>query len=153
MANIIQNQEKLCIDNHSSLGWKATFDVTSDNSNNNLGLITMDMNAGASGALPHFHKVMLEVFNVLDGAVSILVNDRENIVTAGSTVIIPPFTIHGFTPLKDTGAKMQILFSPNIKREDFFLNFYLHSQASAEGQYNFWAQHDQYPPHLLNNAT
>lgn len=115
--------------------------------------MTMDMQAGASGALPHFHKIMLEVFHILDRAVSILWNDRENIVTTGSMVIIPPHTIHGFTPLQDTGVKMQILFSPNIHREEFFRNFHLYSNASEEERYGFWAKYDQYPPHLLTQST
>lgn len=130
-------------------GWSGVFDVTSNMTNQALGLYTMSYAAGAKGAELHYHKKMLEIFNVLEGSISVYINGEWKIVEVGGTVIIPPLTIHGFKPLADRGCKIQILFTPNIKREEFFLGFNLRTNASDKEKYEFWAKYDQYPPETL----
>lgn len=127
-------------------GWGGVFDVTSDLTQGSLGLYTMSYAAGAKGADPHYHKKMTEIFNVLEGAMSILVNGEWRVVEAGGTVVIPTMIIHGFKPLNDRSCKIQILFTPNMKREEFFLNFPQYVNASDQEKYEFWAKYDQYPP-------
>lgn len=130
-------------------GWGGVFDVTSELTGQKLGLYTMDYAAGAKGAEPHYHKKMLEIFNVLEGAISVLINGEWKVVEAGGTVIIPVLTVHGFKPLSERGCKIQILFTPNIKREDFFLDFHKYANASDKEKYEFWTKYDQYPPETL----
>ena len=127
-------------------GWNGIFDVTSDTTQGTLGLYTMSYAPGANGALPHYHKKMMEIFNVLEGAISVLINGKWRTIEAGSTVVIPTMTIHGFKPLADRSCKIQILFTPNMKREDFFLDLHLYANASDKEKYEFWAKYDQYPP-------
>lgn len=126
--------------------WNGVFDVTSDLTLGTLGLYTMNYAAGGRGAEPHFHKKMTEIFNVLEGAVNILINGEWQIVEAGGTAVIPTMTIHAFKPLSDRDCKIQILFTPNMKREEFFLDFHLYANASEKAKYEFWARYDQYPP-------
>lgn len=136
-------QDKRTIHNSS---WSGRFDVTSDLTDSTLGLYTMTYEAGSAGAAPHYHKKMLEIFNVLEGAISVLINNEWRTVKAGDTVIIPTMTIHGFTPLQDQRCTIQILFSPNIRREEFFLDFNKYAQVSDQEKYEFWARYDQHPP-------
>lgn len=145
-ATLKQVQDKQTLQNP---GWSGVFDVTSDLTDASLGLYTMSYAAGANGAEPHYHKKMLEIFNVLEGAITILINGDWRVVTAGETVVIPTMTIHAFKPLVDRGCKIQILFTPNIKREDFFLNFHLYAGASDKDKHEFWAKYDQYPAREL----
>lgn len=130
-------------------GWEGVFDVTSEMTNQKLGLYTMTYAANGNGAELHYHKLMLEIFNVLEGSISVFINGEWKTVNTGGTVIIPPLTVHGFKPLHDVGCKIQILFSPNIKREDFFLGLAHRSNVSDKDKYEFWAKYDQYPPHTL----
>lgn len=126
--------------------WTGSFDVTSEQTLGALGLYTMNYLAGGKGAEPHFHKKMTEIFNVLEGAVSFLINGKWQDVEAGGTLIIPTMTVHAFKPLSDRNCKIQILFTPNMKREDFFLDFHRYTNASDQEKYEFWAKYDQYPP-------
>ena len=130
-------------------GWHGVFDVTSDVTSCALGLYTMDYAAGAKGADPHYHKKMMEIFNVLEGAISVLANGEWIILEQGETAIIPTRTVHAFRPLPDRGCKLQILFTPNIKREEFFIDFHKYANASDTEKYEFWAKYDQYPPETL----
>lgn len=144
MSTILKRvQDKQTLQNP---GWSGVFDVTSDLTQGSLGLYTMSYSAGAKGADPHFHKKMTEMFNVLEGAITILVNGEWRRVEAGGTVVIPTMTVHGFKPLADRGCKIQILFTPNIQREGFFLNYHLYANANDKEKYEFWAKYDQYPP-------
>lgn len=147
MSTILNELENKQILNNP--GWGGVFDVTSDMTNEALGLYTMTYAAGGKGAELHYHKKMLEIFNVLEGSISVFINNEWRTVNVGGTVIIPPLTIHGFRPLKDIGCKIQILFTPNIKREEFFLGFNLRTNCSDQEKYEFWAKYDQYPPETL----
>lgn len=131
-------------------GWQGVLDVTSDVTGEALGLYTMKYAAGSKGAEPHYHKKMMEIFNVLEGAVSVLANGEWVVLEQGETAIIPTFTVHAFRPLADRGCTLQILFTPNIKREEFFLDFPKYANASNKEKYEFWAKYDQYPPETLN---
>lgn len=71
---------------------------------------------------------------------------RGRVLEAGDTVVIPTMIVHAFKPLQDRSCKIQILFSPNIKREDFFLNFHRYTNATDKEKYEFWDRYDQYPP-------
>lgn len=148
ILNELENKQTL-----NNSGWSGIFDVTSDMTNQALGLYTMTYAAGAKGADLHYHKKMLEIFNVLEGSISVFINGEWRTVHTGGTVIIPTLTVHGFRPLPKIGCKIQILFTPNIKREDFFLGFNLRTNVSDEEKYEFWAQFDQYPPETLQENT
>lgn len=130
--------------------WNGVFDVTSDVSGNQIGLYTMNYQAGSKGADMHFHKKMMEIFNVLEGQIEVFVNGFWEILNAGDTVVIPTRTIHAFRPLQTIDCKLQILFTPNMKREEFFTDFHLYVNASDKERYEFWAKYDQYPPELID---
>ncbi len=58
----------------------------------------------------HFHKVMTEVFYILEGELEFIFDDETVVATAGTTVNIPPMVMH--EALCKSGAKMLTIFSP-----------------------------------------
>jgi quercetin dioxygenase-like cupin family protein len=47
------------------------------------------------GSKPHFHKIGTEIYYVLEGEGSILLDGEEHAVRTGSVVHIPPGVVHG----------------------------------------------------------
>lgn len=47
------------------------------------------------GARPHYHKIATEIYYVLEGEGSILLDDEEHPIKQGSMVHIPPGVVHG----------------------------------------------------------
>jgi len=57
----------------------------------------------------HFHKVMTEVFYVLDGRVTFVFDDATVVAEQGGTLTIPPGTWHA---VSSDGAVMITVFAP-----------------------------------------
>ena len=47
------------------------------------------------GAKPHYHKIATELYYVLEGEGTILLDDEEHPIQKGSIVHIPPGVVHG----------------------------------------------------------
>ena len=95
----------------------------------------------------HYHKKMTEIFTVLEGEFSFMLNEEEHLFYPGDTAIIPPMTPHGFKPLKP-GSRLQFIFTGANNREEFFRG--LEKIANGELELNanereaFFNSHDQY---------
>lgn len=95
----------------------------------------------------HYHKRMTEIFTVLEGTFSFMLNGAATVFYHGDTAIIPPMSPHGFRPL-EPGSRLQFIFTGAGNREDFFKN--LESIAHGKLQLNssereaFFNSHDQY---------
>ena len=95
----------------------------------------------------HYHKLMTEIFTVIEGEFSFMLNDEKYIFHTGDTAIIPPMTPHGFKPEKP-GSRLQFIFTGAGNREDFFKG--LEKIANGEITLNteereaFFNSHDQY---------
>jgi mannose-6-phosphate isomerase-like protein (cupin superfamily) len=74
------------------------------------------------GAKPHYHKRSTEIYYVLEGDGSILLDGVEQPVSKGSLVHIPPGVVHG------ARGRMRVLVVgiPDIAEDDYF-------QASRQG--------------------
>ena len=68
------------------------------------------------GARPHFHKRSTELYYVLDGAGSVIVDGQEHPVQKGSLVHIPPLAVHS------ARGRMRVLVVgiPDIADDDYF---------------------------------
>ncbi len=68
------------------------------------------------GAKPHYHKRSTELYYVLDGGGSVLLDGVEHAVSKGSMVHIPPGVIHSAT------GRMRVLVVgiPDIADDDYF---------------------------------
>ena len=95
----------------------------------------------------HYHKLMTEIFTVLEGEFSFMLNEEKHFFHLGDTAIIPPMTPHGFKP-EQPGSRLQFIFTGANDREAFFKG--LERIANGEITYNaeereaFFNSHDQY---------
>ena len=68
------------------------------------------------GAKPHYHKISTELYYVLDGEGSVMLDGEERAVRKGSMVHIPPGVVHGAI------GKMRVLVVgiPDIDDSDVY---------------------------------
>jgi hypothetical protein len=90
---------------------------------------------------------MTEVFTVLEGEFSFMLNEEEHLFYPGDTAIIPPMTPHGFKPQKP-GSRLQFMFTGAGSREDFFKGLEKivtgKLKLNAKAREAFFNSHDQY---------
>lgn len=95
----------------------------------------------------HYHKIMTEIFTVLEGEFSFMLNDEKHIFLPGDTAIISPMTLHGFKP-EVAGSRLQFIFTGADNREDFFRSLEKivngEMKLNAEELEAFYNSHDQY---------
>ena len=97
-----------------------TFKVTSEMSNDQLGVYKITLNPMAIGAKLHYHRFMDETFIVDKGELTIQVGEDIFKAGKGSIVYIPRFTPHGFQNDTEEKVELTLLFNPSQKREGFF---------------------------------
>jgi len=99
----------------------------------------------------HYHKKMTEIFSVLQGEFSFMLDNEKYIFHAGDTAIVPPMTLHGFRPETD-GSRLQFIFTGAGNREDFFrgLEKIVNGEVklTSDELEAFYNSHDQY--HIKN---
>lgn len=79
------------------------------------GLITMyesEHEPHSVGPARHYHERWTELFYILDGTFTFLVGEQIHRAPAGTTVVIPPYTIHAFHNAEDESARMLIMVLP-----------------------------------------
>ncbi|MGY6650488.1 cupin domain-containing protein [Wenyingzhuangia sp. IMCC45574] len=120
-ASIIQpNQgEKLELNTIS-----ITFKVTSEMSNDQLGVYEITLPPMAIGAKLHYHRFMDETFIVNEGELTMQVGQEEYKAKPGTVAYVPRFTTHGFKNDTDKTVKLTLIFNPSQKREGFFKGLY-----------------------------
>ncbi len=84
-----------------------TVKATSADTNGHYSLVEA---GGAVGATPHVHHDREEAFYVIDGRVTFLAGDDRVTVEAGSFLVVPRGTMHGFRSEGD--ASLLIIHSP-----------------------------------------
>jgi len=101
-----------------------TFKVTSEMSNDQLGIYEITLPPMAIGAKLHYHRFMDETFIVNEGVLTTQVGDKEMQVNPGTVAYIPRFTPHGFKNDTHETVKLSLVFNPSQKREGFFRGLY-----------------------------
>ncbi len=97
-----------------------TFKVTGKDTKGHFGLFEFVMEPRTSGASPHIHKHLTEIFYVIEGEVELLLD--QHIVTAapGAVMMVPENIPHGFANPGSVRSKLLILFCPADSREQYF---------------------------------
>ncbi|MBC8078640.1 MAG: cupin domain-containing protein [Chloroflexales bacterium] len=128
---------------------QCAFLVTGGDTDGQVGLFELTLEPGARGAGLHIHKRLTEVFYVVEGEATLLLNDQQVVAQAGATMFVPPNTPHGFANLSAQPVKLLFLFWPPTGREQFFEGLAAMAQQSpppsADQALAFMAQFDQYP--------
>lgn len=101
-------------------GLSFTFKVTSEISNDQLGVYEIVLAPMAIGAKLHYHRFMDETFIVTQGVLTIQTGDKEFRAISGTVTYVPRFTPHGFRNDTNEEVKLVLLFNPSQKREGFF---------------------------------
>lgn len=101
-------------------GMTLTFKLTSELSNDQLGVYEVVLGPQAIGAKLHYHRFMDETFVVTKGTLTIQLKDKEAQIGPGSVAYAPRFTPHGFRNDTDEEVRILLLFNPSQKREGFF---------------------------------
>lgn len=60
---------------------------------------------GFAGPPPHTHEKLVDMFYVLEGALTMRLGDEESTVEPGSFVCVPPGTIHTFSNPSDSPVR------------------------------------------------
>lgn len=129
-------------------GGSITLKVTSDISNDQLGVYEISLDPGAIGAKLHYHRFMDETFIVREGLLTIELIDRQVELAAGGVAYAPRFTAHGFRNTSDSQVTFNLLFNPGQKREGFFfgLEEILNDvEVDPEKYLRLYQKYDSYP--------
>jgi quercetin dioxygenase-like cupin family protein len=65
-----------------------------------------------SGPPPHWHKIMTEIFYVLEGTLTLSAGDETIQAGPGGYAFVPPGTVHGFSNQTDAPARYLLIASP-----------------------------------------
>lgn len=101
-------------------GLSFTFKVTSEISNDQLGVYEIVLAPMAIGAKLHYHRFMDETFIVTQGVLTIQTSNQEVHAMPGTVVYAPRLTPHGFKNDTKKEVKLILIFNPSQKREGFF---------------------------------
>lgn len=105
-------------------GLSVTFKVTSELSNNQLGVYEISLPPATIGAKLHYHRFMDETFIVSQGTLTIEVGSSQQQAKTGTVAYVPRFTPHGFRNDTNETVKLMLIFNPSEKREGFFKGLY-----------------------------
>lgn len=105
-------------------GLSVTFKVTSELSNNQLGVYEIILPPKTVGAKFHYHRFMDETFIVSQGTLTVEVGENIKQAEAGTVAYVPRFTPHGFRNDTEEIVKVMLIFNPSEKREGFFKGLY-----------------------------
>jgi quercetin dioxygenase-like cupin family protein len=145
-ALILQNGEGPTL---SYGGVRITYKTRSETTNDALGIYEITLPAGSPGAGPHYHKIMTEMFYVLSGALSLMVDGQPVEAGQGAFVQIPPGVVHAFGNRGVEPARFMLSFTPALAREGFFEGLADLARSGRIGDegamQDLMARYDQYP--------
>ncbi len=118
-ASVIQPEEGETFEMN---GMSFSFKVTSDLSNDQLGIYTIRLAAKAVGAKLHYHRFMDEAFIIKKGILTMFYGPEGKRIEAkpGTIVYAPRMTPHAFQNDTDEAVEVDLIFNPSQKREGFF---------------------------------
>ena len=120
-ATIIRPEEG---ENLNLNGLSVTFKVTSELSNNQLGVYQISLPPHTIGAKLHYHRFMDETFIVSHGTLTIEVGNKQQKAKPGTVAYVPRFTPHGFRNDTNETVNLMLIFNPAEQREGFFKGLY-----------------------------
>lgn len=85
-----------------------------------FGMFEIEIAAGSPPVVPHYHTGFTESFYVLDGTVGIRLGDEEIVAGPGDFAFVPRNGLHGFRNAGEDAARLLVIFTPGIPREEYF---------------------------------
>ncbi|MDC6385808.1 cupin domain-containing protein [Flagellimonas taeanensis] len=99
---------------------RVSFKVTSEMSNDQLGVYEIALPPKTVGAKLHYHRFMDETFIINEGTVTLEIGNKKHYAKPGTVSYVPRFTPHGFRNDTEETAKLTLVFNPAQRREGFF---------------------------------
>lgn len=130
-----------------------TFKVTSETSNNQLGIYEIVVPPNTTGARLHYHRFMDEIFIVNKGMLTVQASYDEHQLAEGGMVYIPRFTPHAFSNTSDEEVKLTLIFTPSQNREGFFHGMFELLNEPVMDTARFMQLYHKYDSYLVNPAT
>jgi quercetin dioxygenase-like cupin family protein len=96
------------------------FKVLARNTNHIFEMYERKVPPHTIGADPHYHKTTVETFYVIEGTVNILNGETRKDFSAGSIVVVPEMSVHGFWNNSKKPVKVLVTFCPGIDHDEFF---------------------------------
>ena len=128
------------------------FKLTSELSNDQLGIYELTLQPKTTGAQLHYHRFMDETFVVMEGEVRIHSIDSTQVLGKGDIAFFPKFTPHGFENETEQTARVLIIFNPAMKREGFFEGMAQQLNQSEVNAEEFLRLYEKYDSHPVNKA-
>lgn len=125
-------------------GSSILFKITSEDSNDRLGVYEVTIAPGKTGAQLHYHRYMDETFIITQGTLTVQLSEHEENVAAGGVVYVPRFTPHGFRNNTEEPVKLILVFNPAQKREGFFEGLYEVTQEDPVDPDKFLSLYHKY---------
>lgn len=130
-----------------------TFKVTSEMSNDQLGVYEISLPPRAIGAKLHYHRFMDETFIVNEGILTVQIAEKEYQAKPSTVAYVPRFTPHGFKNDTNETVKLTLIFNPSQKREGFFRGLYetLNEEPIDPEKYlKLYNKYDSFPVDVTN---
>ena len=134
-------------------GMSLTFKVTSELSNDQLGVYEIVLEPHTIGAKLHYHRFMDETFIVNEGTLTVEAGSDVYTAAPGTVIHVPRFTPHGFRNDSNQEVRLTLLFNPSQKREGFFrgLNETLNEKPIDPEKYlKLYNKYDSFPVDTSN---
>ena len=124
-----------------------TFHFSSYPAHENMSFYEGHFKSAGENKARHYHKLMTEIFTVIQGEFFFSLADEEYMLQPNDTIIIPPLVVHGFRA-KLPGSRLQFISSNILNREEFFegLAKIINGEMvlNEEELEAFYNRHDQY---------
>lgn len=138
---------------HEMNGLEITFKVSSENSNDQLGVYQISLAPMAIGAKLHYHRFMDETFIINKGILTMQVGENEFQAGPGTVIYAPRFTPHAFRNDTNEKVDLTLIFNPSQKREGFFRGLIetLHENPIDPNKYlKLYNKYDSFPVNINN---
>lgn len=126
-----------------------TFKATGKETHGHFGLFEFVMEPKSTGASPHIHKELTEMFYVVEGEIELVLAERRIVAEPKTFILVPENTPHGFSNVGQTQATLLIMFCPADSREQYFEGLAELTkdgrQPSQEELLDLMQRFDQYP--------
>jgi mannose-6-phosphate isomerase-like protein (cupin superfamily) len=104
----------------NALGVSLTIKTTGSDSGGQWFVIEYNAPPNFPGPPPHWHKVMTEIFYVVEGSITFHVGEQTLEAGPGGYAFVPPGTVHRFSNQMDAPAKFLGIASPAILEQYFY---------------------------------
>ena len=104
---------------YHALGVSLTIKTNGSDSGGQWFVLEYEAPPNFPGPPPHWHKVMTEIFYVLDGCMTFRVGEQSLEVGPGGYTYITPGTVHAFSNQTGAPAKFLVIASPNLLEQYF----------------------------------